>query len=66
MQPDDIGVGELFQDGNLPHDLGHPGRVATQLILLDELDGNLKRRVLLVMGGKGGGIAKSKREIGSH
>lgn len=42
VQLDNVGVGELLEDGDLAHDLGHAGRVAAQLVLLDELDGDLE------------------------
>jgi len=32
----------LLQNGNLAHDLGHSGRIAPKLVLLDEFDGDLE------------------------
>lgn len=44
MEPNNIRVGELLEDRYFAHDLGHPRRVVTQLILLDKLDGDLRER----------------------
>lgn len=32
---------QLLENGDLAHDLGHSRRIASKLILLDELDRNL-------------------------
>lgn len=46
-------MGELLEDGHLPHDLGHTGWVAAQLILLDQFDSNLGFDIISIVVSRG-------------